>query len=85
MSPTNETDAIVSAIANEALTLNKIDEGETMYEPMPIEQDQVRAVLSSVSNTLDVATFANAVSRIERSSYIQVQSISRINFDDTSR
>ena len=45
------------------MTLNKIeDDGdETLYESIPIEQDQVQAVLSSVSNTLDVATFANAV------------------------
>ena len=43
VSPTNETDAIVSAIASEALTLNKIDDDgdETIYESMPIEQDQV--------------------------------------------
>ena len=39
VSPTNETDAIISAIASEALTLNKIeDDGdETKYESMPIE------------------------------------------------
>ena len=74
VSPTNETDAIISAIASEALTLNKIeDDGdETTYESMPIEQDQVRAILSSVSNTLDVATFANAVTNATAKSKFKV-------------
>ena len=72
MNPASQTDAIVSAIASEALTLNKIDDDGEMYEPMPIEQDQVRAVLSSVSNTLDVATFANAVSNAAATSKFKV-------------
>ena len=70
--PTSERDAVVSAIASETLTLNKVDEDETKYEPMPIEQDQVRAILSSVSNTLDVATFANTVSNAAATSKFKV-------------
>ena len=74
VNPANETDAIISAIASEALTLNKIDDDgdETLYEPMPIEQDQVQAVLPSVSNTLDIATFANAVSNAAATSKFKV-------------
>ena len=73
VSPTSERDAVVSTIASEALTLNKIeDEGDNMYESMQIEQDQVRAILSSVSNTLDVTTFANAVSNKAATSKFKV-------------
>ena len=49
----------MSEVANEALKLGRI-KWDQVYEPMPVKQDKISDVLSSMSSTLDPLSFINA-------------------------
>ena len=54
----NGYDAAISAVSNEAVTLNSIEK-EYVFESMPTQQDKISATLTAMSTALDPFMFAN--------------------------